>query len=81
MAERGWKSKGDKVSRRSPRKEERHVGGLLRHQRPVSDLEDSDVLLITTDVEANKDSQVQVITKTENQRDLQGRKGIKLLSE
>ncbi len=37
--------------------------------------------LLTTDSEANKDSQVQVITGTENERDLQARQGIKMLSE
>ncbi len=79
MPEKGWKSKGDKEPRRNPRKRGKTCGRPFKAPRPVSDAveRDSDVVLLTTDT----DSQVQVITETENERDLRGRRRTVMLSE
>ncbi len=61
------------MPRRSPRQKGKTCGRPFKAPRPVIVLEDSDVLLIATDVETNKDSEVEVITETENQRDLKAR--------
>jgi hypothetical protein len=57
MADRGWKGKGEKAPRRSPRKRGKTWSRSFKAPRPVEDLEDSDVQLVTTD----RDSQVQII--------------------
>jgi hypothetical protein len=81
MADKGWKSKGDKEPRRSPRKRGKTCGRPFKAPRPVSEAveRDSDVVLLTTDTDA--DSQVQVITETENERDLRSKRRSVMLSE
>ena len=83
MAEKGWKGKGDKEPRRSPRKRGKTCGRPFKAPRPVSEsLErDSDVVLLTTEVDIQTDSQVQVITETENERDLRSRRRSIMLSD
>ena len=79
MTDKGWKSKGDKEPRRSPRKRGKTCGRPFKAPRPVSEAveRDSDVVLLTTDT----DSQVQVITETENERDLRSKRRSVMLSE
>jgi hypothetical protein len=83
MAQKGWKSKGEIEPRRSPRKRGKTCGRPFKAPRPVSELLDSDrdVLLVTTDVDHDKDSQVEEITETKNERDLRSRRRSGALSE
>jgi hypothetical protein len=83
MPEKGWKGKGEKEPRRSPRKRGKTCGRPFKAPRPVSEAveRDSDVVLLTTDVDLHTDSQVQVITETENERDLRGRRRSVMLRE
>jgi hypothetical protein len=79
MTDRGWKSKGEKVPRRSPRKTGETCGRPFKAPRKkgqttlVADLEDSDVQIVVQDKEGENDSQVQCITETQNQRDMEGK--------
>ncbi len=79
MTVRGWKSKGEKVPRRSPRKTGKNCGRPFKAPRKkgkttlVADLEDSDVQIVVPDTEGENDSQVQCITETQNQRDMEGK--------
>jgi hypothetical protein len=66
MEDKEWRSKGEKLPRRSPRKKGKTCGRPFKAPRPIIELEDSDVIVIATDVETSKDSEVQVITETEN---------------
>jgi hypothetical protein len=83
MTQKGWKSKGKIEPRRSPRKRGKTCGRPFKAPRPVSEVvdRDSDVVLVTTDADHDKDSQVEEITETENERDLRGRRRSALLSE
>ncbi len=98
MEEKGWRSKGDQVPRRSLRQQRKTCGRPFSAPRQVratipkkpktvqtNETEDSDIRVLThsevqmimsmEDVvpEVSQDSQVKVITETENQRDLQER--------
>jgi hypothetical protein len=83
MAEKGWKGKGEKEPRRSPRKRGKTCGRPFKAPRPVSEAveRDSDVVLLTTEVDTQTDSQVQVITETENERDLRSKRRSVMLSD
>ena len=81
MPSKGWKSKGDKSGRRSPRQRGRQCARPSKAPRSV-----------TTDKSNKEDSEIQEITGTENARQIEGRqdeephvipfiKGIKLMSE
>jgi hypothetical protein len=79
MTDRGWKSKGEKVPRRSPRKTGKTCGRSFKAPRKkgktkvVAEFEDSDVQLVVQDKEGENDSQVQCITETQNKRDMEGK--------
>jgi hypothetical protein len=70
MTDRGWKSKGDNVPRRSPRKRGKTCGRPFKAPRKrgktskVAEKEDSDVQLVVQESEGDNDSQVKVITET-----------------
>ncbi len=65
MAEQDWLGKGDKLPRRSPRRKGKTCGRPIKAPRPVSEKE------------ADKDeSQVEIITETENERDIQARQDV-----
>jgi hypothetical protein len=92
MADKGWKNKVDKVPRRSPRKRGKMCGRPFKAPRAVVEERDSDVQVIERETVADNDSQVQIITETENTRDIEGKqeanphvipylKGIKMMSE
>ncbi len=85
MVEKGWKGRGEKEPRprRSPRKRGKTCGRPFKAPRPVSEVveRDSDVVPLTTEVDIQTDSQVLVITETENERDLRGRRRSVMLSE
>ena len=81
MPSNGWQSKGDKSVRRSPRQGRRKCARPFTAPRSV-----------TKDKGKTVESEVQVITETENARDIEGRqdeepqvipfeKGLKMLSE
>ncbi len=89
MPDKNWKGKGEAPPRRSPRKGGKTCGRPFTAPRlvekPVKEI------ITVTETETH-DSQVQLITETENDRDIQARqdaapvvipfiKGIKLLSE
>ncbi len=81
MADKDWRGKDDKLPRRSPRRKGKTCGRPFKAPRPVSEKE------------ADKDeSQVEIITETENERDIQTRQevephgipfipGIRMMSE
>jgi hypothetical protein len=79
MTDRSWKSKGDKVPRRSPRKTGKTCGRPFKALRKkgktklVAEVEDSDVPLVELDKEVENDSQVQCITESQNKRDMEGK--------
>jgi hypothetical protein len=92
MADKGWRSKGDKVLRRSPRKKGKTCGRPFSAPRKVreptpktpkifetKEAEDSDIrVLSNSEVQMIVSMQdifpeVQMITETENQRDLRAR--------
>jgi hypothetical protein len=92
MADKGWKNKGAKVPRRSPRKRGKICGRPFKAPRAVVEERDSDVQVHEKDTVADNDSQVQIITETENTRDIEARqeadphvipyiKGIEMVSE
>jgi hypothetical protein len=79
MTVRGWKSKGGKEPRRSPRKTGKTCGRPFKAPRKKgkttlgADVEDSDVQIVVPDKQGENDSQVQCITETQNQRDMEGK--------
>ncbi len=106
MADKGWRSKGDEVLRRSPRQQSKKCGRPFSAPRKVrettpkkpktvetNETEDSDIRVLThSEVEmilsmedvvpqVSQDSQVKVITETENQRDLQERQALQAVTE
>ncbi len=93
MPDRRWKSKGETVPRRSPGKRGKTCGRPFKAPRAVVEEKDSDVQLVGQEIAGENDSQVQLITETQNKRDLEGRveaepsrvnpypRGIKLMSE
>jgi hypothetical protein len=93
MAEKGWQNKGDKVARRSPRKRGKKCGRPFKAPRPVVQEQDSDVQEIQIETVADSESQVEIISETQNTtRDIAGKaqaephvrpyiKGIKMMSE
>jgi hypothetical protein len=89
MPDTSWKGKGEALPRRSPRKRGKTCGRPFKASRPVEDTVKEIVRVTETET---KDSQVKLITETENDRDIQARqeaapvripfrKGIKLMSE
>ena len=62
MPSKGWQSKGDKSVRRSPR------GGKRKCARPFKAPRS-----VTKDKGKTVESEVEVITETENERDIEGR--------
>jgi hypothetical protein len=62
MASKGWQSKGDKSVKRSLRQGGRQCARPFKASRSV-----------TKDKGNKEDSEVQVITETENARDIEGR--------
>jgi hypothetical protein len=81
MTDRGWKSKGDKVPRRSPRKTGKTCDRPFKAPRKkgktklVAEVEDSDVQFVEEHKEGENDSQVQCITESQNKRDMAGKEG------
>ena len=73
MGDKEWMSKGDKLPRRSPRKTGKTCGRPFKAPRSIKELEGSDVIVIATEVETGRDSEVQAITETENERELKSR--------
>ena len=79
MTDRGWKSKGEKVPRRSPRKTGKTCGRPFKAPRKkgktkvVAEVEDSDVQLVEQDKEGENESQVQCIAESQNKRDMEGK--------
>ncbi len=61
-ADKDWLGKGDKVLRRSPRRKGKTCGRPFKAPRPVSDKEAD-----------KEESQVEITTETENERDIQER--------
>jgi hypothetical protein len=76
MTDKGWKSKGDKVPRRSQRQTGKVCMGPFKAPRPVAkDKEmDSDVQVVIQEKVGEKDSQVQLITETQNLREIEARR-------
>ena len=65
MADEDWLGKGDRLPRRSPRRKGKTCGRPFKAPRPVSEKE------------ADKDeSQAEIITETENERDIQARQEV-----
>jgi hypothetical protein len=79
MTVRGWKNEEEKVPRRSPRKTGKTCGRPFKAPRRkgkttlVAAVEDSDVQIVVPDKQGENDSQVQCITETQNQRDMEGK--------
>jgi hypothetical protein len=67
MTDRAWQSKGKKLPRKSPRRRGKTCGRPFKAPRPIAELENSDVQYISQDRDDNHDSQVQIITETENE--------------
>ena len=65
MASKGWQSKGDKSVRRSPRQAKRQCARPFKAPRSVT-TEDSEVELIS-------ETFIDVISETENARDIEAR--------
>ena len=91
MADKGWQNKGDKVPRRSPRKRGKKCNRPFKAPRPVVQERDSDVQEIEVETVLDSESQVVIISETQNRRDIRGKaeaepdvipyiKGIKLMS-
>jgi hypothetical protein len=78
MTDRSWKSKGEKLPRRSPRKTGKTCGRPFKAPRKkgktklVAEFEDSDVQLVEQDKEGENESQVQCIAESQNKRDMEG---------
>ena len=88
MPDTSWKGKGEALPRRSPRKRGKTCGRPFKAPRPVEETVKEIVRVTETET---KDSQVKLITETENDRDIQARqeaapvripfrKGIKLMN-
>jgi hypothetical protein len=99
MSDKGWKSKGAKVPRRNQRKQGKTCGCPFNaprtktvKQTKVAEKPESDVQVIEKESETGKDSQVELVTETQNLRDIEAKrlaipplvnpypKGIKLMS-
>ncbi len=100
MADKGRKSKGDNVRRRSPRKKGKLFSRPFTAPRAktvkknkVAEEQESDVQVIEKESVTDKESQVELVTETQNLRDIEAKrlaipplvnpypKGIKLMSE
>jgi hypothetical protein len=95
MTDTSWKGKGEALPRRSPRKRGKTCGRFFKAPRQVEETLEAtvqEIILITDTETQTNDSQVQVITETENAREIQARvvgkaviipynKGTKAMSE
>jgi hypothetical protein len=98
METRRWQSKGDKAPRRSPRRQSKTCGRPFKAPRKgkttmtVPEVEVSEAQLITQDRQENQESQIQEISGTENEMEIQARadpephvipfiRGIRLMSD
>jgi hypothetical protein len=79
METRAWQSKGDKASRRSPRRKSKTCGRPFKAPRKVKtcktvpEVETSEAQLIRQDIQQNHDTEIKQISGTENERDIQAR--------
>jgi hypothetical protein len=73
METRGWQSKGDKAPRRSPRRRGNTYQRPFKAPRAVKDIQTSEVQLVVQERQDMNDSQIQIISETENERDIQTR--------
>jgi hypothetical protein len=79
METRGWQSKGDKAPRRSPRRQRKTCGRPFtaprkaKSAKTVPQVKTSEVELVLQDGQDTQDSQVQQISGTENDRDIEAR--------
>ena len=73
MADKGWQNNGDKVPRRSPRKRGKKCDRPFKAPRPVVQERDSDVQEIQIETVADSESQVVIISETQNTRDVEGK--------
>jgi hypothetical protein len=79
METRGWQSKGDKTPRRSPRRQRKTCGRPFmaprkaKSAKTVPQVKTSEAELVLQDGQETQDSQVQQISGTENDRDIEAR--------
>jgi hypothetical protein len=76
METRGWQSKGDKAPRRSPRRRGNTYQRPFKAPKPFKEVQTSEVQLVVQDRQDINDGQVQIISETENERDIQARQDL-----
>jgi hypothetical protein len=81
MSDKGWKSKGAKVPRISPRKQRKTCGRPFNaprtktvKQNKVAEAQECDVQVIEKESVTDKDSQVELVTETQNLRDIEAKR-------
>ena len=81
MSDKGWKSKGAKVPRRSPRKQGKTCGRPFNaprtktvKQKTVAEVQECQVQVIEKVSVTDKDSQVELVTEAQNLRDIEAKR-------